>query len=264
MARQKREKSQSGMYTVILRTRHMCFNGKDLKDIFFVSLNNAKQKDNTLLLAYGVGSKDAYMVVKEGELGLSEFVKRLCLSFSKKYKQTHKNVNNVFYDRYLSEPINDEKEMLKAVVKINELKYKNGPKGESLNFVTSLDNYFNDSLINSDYVLNFVDREKFFKMHNDCGGTRKFMVMEKLSDKQVADYIYYTYNIKASEINKINKPLLNEILNNVVKITKASARQIGRVTKISLRYLWGLFKKKDTTEVVKEVKWKKVLERDFG
>lgn len=264
MARQKREKSESGLYTVILRTRHMCFKDENLKDVFFTSLNTAKQKDDTLVLAYGVGNKDAYLVVKEGELGLSAFVKRLCLSFVKRYKQIKKNSGNIFYDRYLSEPILNETEMINAIVRINELKYKNSPKGEPLNFVTSFDNYFSDPLINSDYVLKYIGRDEFNERHNDCGGTKKFMIMEKLTDKQVADYIYYTYNIKASEINKINKPLLNEILNNVVKITKASARQIGRVTKISLRYLWGLFKKKDTTEVVKEVKWRKNLERDFG
>lgn len=251
MSRKKRETSRVGLYTVILRTKNLCFKPSEAKQIFFDVLNATLQKDDAHVFAYAVGNKDAYLIVKEGENGLGGFVKKLCISFTHRYKKLFKNASSVFYDRYLSEPLGSDGEMLDAIVKVHALEWKLGPKSEPLNFVTSYDNYFDNVVIDSEYILNLVSKDGFLSLHGRDENKSQFAIIGKLTDKQVSDYIYHTYNIKASEINNISEPLLNEILINVVKITKASARQIGRITKISLRYLWNLFKKK---EKVKENK----------
>ena len=254
MARKKRKTSEIGVYTVVLRTKNLCFKNDDAKHLFFAALKNSLKKDGAVLYAYAVGNKDAYLIVKEGENGLASFVKRLCLSFVYKYKKFVKTVNSVFYDRYLSEPIDNNEQLVDAVVRVNNLNKKTDANGNKLNFETSGVNYFENRLVNVNEMLKIVDKSKLEAMLNsELQEKQKFVVVEKLSDREVADYIFYTYGIKASEISKISKPLLNDILVNVGKITKASARQIGRITKISLRYLWNLFKKK---EEVKEVKWK--------
>lgn len=270
MARTKRKTSELGLYTVVLRTKKLCFKSDDAKCIFFDTLKAVKEKDDAKVLCYAIGNKDAYLVVKENAGGLSNFVKKLCISFTSKFKKHHKSVSSVFYDRYLSEPINNESDLMDSIVNIHLLKDKKDARGKSLNFVSSFDGYFENPLIDSDEILTFTSKEDFLSRHNAPKKAEQFMVVEKLTDKQIADYIFYTYNIRATELNKINKPLLNEMLTQVVNITKASARQIGRVTQISLRHLWGLFKKKDEKtspaklETVKESKWKKSLEKDFG
>lgn len=251
MSRKKRIASKTGFYTVILRTKKLCFKENDAKHIFFDVLRVVLSKDETKVFAYGVGNKDAYLVVKESGNGLGGFVKKLCISFTHRYKKINKSMSGVFYDRYLSEPIESEGEMLDAVVGVHALKWKLSPSGKPLNFVTSFENYFENDIVASEEMLQFVSKDGFLALHSRDEKKPQFAVVGKLTDKQVSDYIYHTYNIKASEINKISEPILNEILLNVVKITKASARQIGRVTKISLRYLWNLFKKK---EKVKESK----------
>ena len=248
MARQKRKTSELGLYTVVLRTKKLCFKEDEAKRMFFATLKTIKEKDNTQILCYAIGNKDAYLVVKESESGLSNFVKKLCISFTSKFKKHNKSISSVFYDRYLSEPINNNSDMLESIVNIHLLKDKTDARGKNLGFVTSYDNYFNDELINSNLVLEVVGKDDFESLHHKSQPAEQVMVFEKLTDKQIADYIFYTYNIRATELNKISKPLLNEMLTQVVKITKASARQIGRVTKISLRYLWGPFKKKDDKE----------------
>lgn len=258
MARKKRLTSENGLYTVILRTKNLCFKEEKIKHIFFDTLRTCLSKDDSKILCYAVGNKDAYLIVKEGEGGLGNFVKKICVSFVHKYKKLFKSVSSVFYDRYLSEPITTDASLLENIVKIHSLKDKTTPTGEKLNFVTSFENYFGDDIVSSDYVLEKFSRNQFDEAHQHIVENKRYMLVEKLTDKQVADYIYYTYGIKASDMEKISKPLLNEILTSVVGITKASARQIGRVTKISLRYLWGLFKKKDKSE--KEIEKKVVKE----
>ena len=65
----------------------------------------------------------------------------------------------------------------------------------------------------------------------------------RYNDEDIVNYIYQKYHIKATEINSLNKDALEKTIADIVKVTKASARQIGRITQVPLRFLWDLLSK---------------------
>ena len=239
MSREGRKYSELGTYTIVLRSKGAFEKGKAL---FFDVLRKYRGQYNMKVLAYAINNNDAYLIINEGELGISDLIKKITLSFVNKFKKKFQKFNSVFHGRYLSEPLNTNEEILDAIVKVNNL------VDDELNknpFTTSRDKYFKNPDIDSDIIKSNINKRKFVKLHKSKlvkGETP--MTIGKLSDNEVAEFIYSKYGIKATEVNKIKKSKLDKILIEIVDATKASARQISRITKLSLRYLWDLMKKR--------------------
>lgn len=239
MSREGRKYSQLGTYTIVLRSKGAFNNGQQL---FFDVLNKHRKLNNVKVLAYAINSNDAYLVLHEGDLKISDLIKKITLSFINQFKKRFTIFSTVFHGRYLSEPLNSNDEILDAIVKINNLCDDKLAKDV---YTTSRDKYFKNPNIDSEIIKENIGKRKFQKAHKIKFTPADLpLTIGKLSDSEVAEYIYLKYGIKASEVNKIKKSKLDKILLEIVDNTKASARQISRITKLSLRYLWGLIKKK--------------------
>jgi len=68
------------------------------------------------------------------------------------------------------------------------------------------------------------------------------ITLRKFDDEEISDYIYTRYNIKATEVHNLTKEKLQDLLVDIMSVTKASARQIARITTLPLRLLWGVAK----------------------
>ena len=239
MSREGRKYGELGTYTIVLRSKGAFKSGQAL---FFDILNKQRNISNVKVLAYAINNNDAYLVLHEGELKISDLIKKITLSFVKQFKKRFKNFSTIFHGRYLSEELNSNEEVLDAIVKVNNLcedKFSKDP------FTTSREKYFKNSNIDSDIVKKNFGKRKFEKAHKiKFAPADAPLSIGKLTDAEVAEYIYLKYGIKASDVNKIKKSKLDKILLEIVESTRASARQISRITKLSLRYLWGLLKKK--------------------
>ncbi len=245
MARQARKTSQIGVYTVVLRGKSDIFANNKNKQMFFSCLDS-KVTYGISILAYAVGKKDAYLVVKENEKSLSEFMRSFSVKFASAYNKINLHFGKVFYDRYLSEPLNTAQEVLQAIKSIHLLETNRALKGEHA-YVTSLKNYFDNCLIDASYVVGEISKEQFYSLHTKQQKSAVLKVkLDKPNDEFVINYIYRKYNIKVSDINKLSKNKITSICEDVLLATKASARQIGRLTALPLRFLWSLTQKKNT------------------
>lgn len=242
MPREKRKLSDLNTYTIILRGKSEIFNDYARSE-FLKIVNKYRAIDGCKVFAYAFSNKDAYFVLREGESKVGTLVKKITVSFVRCIKSKYSNLTSVFHGRYLSEPLNTNDDILSAILNVNEL--SNKKTVNNYHFVSSKAKYFKNPNIDSDFVLSVTTKLKFKNAHKKIEILpSKPLKFDKYSDEQVANYIYSRYNIKASEVHLINGSKLEKILMDVISTTKSSARQLGRITKLSLRYLWGLLRKK--------------------
>jgi len=119
MTRRKREVSTLGIYHVMLR-------GINKQDIFldsndFESMLKALRevqckkgpdgrvlnRDNCTFYAYCILHNHMHVLIKEGELSISDIMKRLQDRFVAIYNRKYDRVGHLFQDRFASEPVND-------------------------------------------------------------------------------------------------------------------------------------------------------------
>ncbi len=244
MARQARKNSLIGVYTVVLRGKTDIFAHSKNRQILFACLEG-KAGVGVSILAYAVGKKDAYFIVKENEKSLSEFMRSFSVKFASAYNKNNVHFGKVFYDRYLSEPLNNPAEVMQAIKSLHALENNPAIKGAH-KYVTSFKDYFDNCLIDSSYVVQQKGVEDFYNEKTLAEDKNVVALkMHKPNDEFVIDYIYRKYNIKVSDINKLSKSKISSIVQDVVLVTKASARQLGRLTSLPLRLLWSLTQKKE-------------------
>ena len=133
MAREKRQISPNGIYHILLRGVNELFsNDADFKK--FIELLEYYFKDtDTKLLGYALMKNRVHMIIKEGEKGVSMIMKPICTSYARYFNRVHDLQGKLFYDRYKSEPINDDTALdgLKAFLNTVPADYKGGVDGFS-------------------------------------------------------------------------------------------------------------------------------------
>ena len=244
MARQARKYSEINTYTIVLRGRTDIFCSPARKSMFIDSM--LKHKDSANVYAYAITNTDAYIVVNVADGNISKYVKGVTVSFARKYNLRF-SFGKVFYDRYLSEPLNNTDSVLVAIKNINMITQT--PGVDTSNWVSSYNDYFSDVLIDTSFVTANLG-SKFEEYHLENSGAQ-LVKAKKLDDQEVAEYIYRRYHIKAGEVCKLPKENLVSMVGEIMKVTKVSARQVARITMLPLRMLWNIAKKTKTMEKVK-------------
>lgn len=121
MARKPRATASTGIYHVILRG----INKQDIfleKDDFRTMLRsmqeaqkrntdddspNAQPAQNCTYYAYCILHNHVHILLKEGELSVSEVMKRIQNRFVRIYNDRYERVGHLFQDRFLSEPVDN-------------------------------------------------------------------------------------------------------------------------------------------------------------
>ncbi len=241
MARKARAKSSVGYYYIRLKAAdEIEFNHED----GMIFLRCLKHYSGFELLCYLLTSKNFSFVIHEGDLHLEQMMRKVLGKFIRAYKKEHSAIQEIFKDRYYSEPADNIEQVFSFIGKIHNL-------GDSFH-----------SLLCSmpDYLENpYVDRTFY---HRYCQGIDDFQARcqayimknknhRRLSDEELKTLLEKTYQISIMEIYKLPKSKLIRILDEVMRVTKVSARQIARITTLPLRFLWDLGKRITSTNNAK-------------
>lgn len=128
MPRRSREKSTTGMYHVMLR-------GNEKKDIFrerpekqklLKTMMRIRWEGGFELYAYCIMDNHLHLCFNEGETSLSCAVQRLATIYARYYNDVHDRVGHVFQDRYKSQPIGNEPQLLNVIRYIHNNPVKAG------------------------------------------------------------------------------------------------------------------------------------------
>lgn len=231
MARTAREKSMLGIYMVALKSvEGVRFDENDKTSFLNIMLRN-----DAFLLGYTLLSDTFVFVLKEDARSLAVVLRQTIIKFVKKYNRAHCRSGKVFAGRYTSYPAQEMQQVWRFVGEVHSL------SGLAGGAATSRDNYFENKYIKSAYSLFFFDKKSDFCQQ--CCGTSLEAGRIRMSDEQVAQYIIDTFQVQPHNISRMPESLINKVLVQTFEVTKASARQIGRITALPLRFLWNVAKK---------------------
>lgn len=231
MARKAREKSELGIYMVSLKALEgVRFDENDKANFLSIML-----MQNAFLLGYTLLDDNFLFVIREDARSLNVILRQVTIKFVKKFNKAHDRQGKIFAGRYTSFPAQKMEQVWNFVAEVHSVAKINHET------VTSREDYFENRFIKSAYPLFFFDKKSDF--YNECCNTKVESSQIKMSDEQIANYIMETFQVQPHNISKMPESLLQNILTQTFKVTKASARQIGRITSLPLRMLWNIAKK---------------------
>lgn len=236
MARKARVKSESGMYHIVLKGNDKLLFAEDDDYRYFLSLlEKTSERDYLEIYAYCLFSEAAHIVLKEGLRDIGESVKTLVSSYAVRCNEKYARDGKLFYDRYVSEPVESDDELIDAVRYVHRLPLNYGYPAEYS--YSSYNNYVTKKGLRSDALLMLLDDSVLrFREEMEIQPERKFASGERkrtLTDAQVIALLRrMTSSMTAREAERITLPILGELSYNLCR-EGASIRQLSRVLQVS-------------------------------
>lgn len=235
MARKAREKSESGMYHVVLKGNDKLLFAEDDDYRYFLALvKKTAERDLLEIYAYCIFPEIAHLLLKEGLRPLGDSIKSLVSSYAVRCNEKYSRSGKLFYDRYISEPIESDDEIIDASRFIHRLPLRHNL---TLDYIySSYGNYAGRKGMRSDaLMLLFDDSVINFKTEMETEPAQKFATGEKkpkLTDTQLVELLRrITGNMTPQEAERITLPILGEISHKLIT-EGASIRQLARVLDI--------------------------------
>lgn len=236
MARKARERSESGMYHVVLKGNDkLLFAEDDDYRYFLALLAKVAERDCLEIYAYCLFSESAHLVFKEGLRDCGMSLKGLVSSYAVRCNEKYARSGKLFYDRFLSEPIETDEELIDAVRYVHALPVRAG--NERSYPYSSYNNYVNRKGLRSDaLMLLFDDSVMEFRAQMENAPEREFISGERKKPPEDARVIALlrrmTGGMTAEEAEHITLPVLGKLAYNL-KCEGASIRQLSRVLQVS-------------------------------
>jgi REP element-mobilizing transposase RayT len=253
MPRFARKKSITGIYHVMVR-------GIDKRDIFLDNedkiklinnLINAKGKGQFELYGYCIMDNHVHLLMKESEseeIGTS--IKRITVAYAGWHNKKYERTGHLFYNRFTSEPVEDEKYLLTVIRYIhqNPLKANMVSNIENYNYSSFQQyyNYFNNqpSFIDAEligyYFKTFEEFCKYMKekCDDDC---MEYKVNNNYNDSTINEILNTKYDMKKLLELPIDEQKL--MIHTIYKNEDISIRTLSRITGISKTIIEAAVKK---------------------
>lgn len=250
MPRQARNKSNSGIYHIMLRgiNQQQIFEDDQDYKRFLKILEECKSICEYKVYAYCLMGNHIHLLLETGKEECSLIMKRICTRFVYWYNLKYNRVGHLFQDRYRSEPVEDESYLVMAVVYIHQNPMKAGiTKGLSYKY-SSYDSYIKGDFgfVDGEKVVEAMQPFEFAEYHKNFIEARFIDVNEKVvqrkTDEDIIELLKKKY--KCNSVSDFQKLPTLKRDKYVLELKKhgASLRQISRLTGISLGVVRGILK----------------------
>ena len=249
MPRGARQKSESGIYHIILRgiNHQNIFEDEEDNSSFLQTLMRYKDICEFELYAYCLMGNHIHLLLRVGKEPLEQIMRRVCGSFVYRYNQKYERIGNLFQDRFKSEPVEEDSYFLTVLRYIhhNPFKANLGTKGEYK--WSSYSAYMNGDITKS----NLVDREFALKMfnkdqdraikalaefHNQIEDDECLDIDDscRITDQEAGEIIRSRFNLKSSQdMQKLEREKRDNYIKQLKEKYSLSIRQIERLTGIN-------------------------------
>ncbi len=245
LPRKARQKSESGIYHIIMRglNRQVIFNEDEDCHKFLQTLQQYKKISGYHIYAYCLMSNHIHLLMKIEHEPLEQVMRRICGKFVYWYNKKYDRAGYLFQDRFKSEPVEEDSYLLTVIRYIHQNPMKANLVKRIEHYLWSSYNAYTrpDSLIDTDFVLNVFDNNrgralKEFVNFNNQNTEEKCMDLEeikRITDQEALKIIKRVCNInRADEILELNKKGRDHFLSKL-KNEGLSLRQLERLTGIN-------------------------------
>lgn len=243
MPRKAREKSQSGIYHIIMRgiNRQDIFEDEEDYKKLKQTLKQYKEKSGYEIYAYCFMSNHVHLLIKVGKEPLEQIMRRVCGSYVYWYNQKYGRVGNLFQDRFKSEPVENDSYLLTVLRYIHQNPTK---IGGSIEYVwSSYKEYLGEvQVIDTITILGMFseDREKavrkFVEFNNEAGQETCLDIEEqyRITDQEAGQIIKKVFKLEyVKEIQNFEPIERDKCLKELKEKYSLSIRQIERLTGIN-------------------------------
>jgi putative transposase len=245
LPRKARQKSESGIYHIIMRgiNRQTIFNEDEDYHRFLQTLKYYKEQSEYQIFAYCIMNNHIHLLLKPGLEPLEQIMRRICGKFVYWYNQKYERVGYLFQDRFKSEPVEDDSYFLTALRYIHQNPLKAGLVDDIEQYPwSSYRAYINrDKLVDFDFALKIFNnnrakaleafiafnKQKTDEQCMDVEENKRFTDQEALT---LITIVCKTSNL--SELQKLDKITRDKYLGEL-KQEGLSVRQIARLTGIN-------------------------------
>jgi REP element-mobilizing transposase RayT len=117
MPRQPRQKSETGIYHVIVRgigQQEIFYDEKDMQR-YLETVIKVSSENSVSILGYCLMSNHVHLLINEGGTNISSIMKRIGVSYAYWYNRKYERSGHVFQDRYKSEPVENDAYLLTVI-----------------------------------------------------------------------------------------------------------------------------------------------------
>lgn len=240
MARVAREKSNSGIYHIMIRgiNKQLILEDDEDNQKFLEVLKECKILSEYKIYAYCFMGNHIHLLLKFEKEGLEQIFKRIGARYVYYYNRKYKRSGHLFQDRFKSEPIDDDRYFLAVLRYIHNNPVKAGlVKGTDKYQWSSYNEYLKlNNLVDVEFVLGMINRDEFIKIHNQQDDPNilemrednfkmtdteaKLIIKEVSGAESIADFLSFNIADRTVFMKKLRERGL-------------SIRQISRVTGVS-------------------------------
>jgi len=248
MPRRAREKSENGIYHIILRgiNKQMIFEDEEDSIKFLQVLEKNKDRSCYKIYAYCLMGNHIHLLLHEGKEEIGLVMKRIGASYVYWYNWKYERCGHLFQDRYKSEAVENESYFITVLRYIHQNPVKAGIVNDISSYRWSSYNEYIwknkiTQITDVDKALDMInqDREKaqkcFEAFHKEINmdGCLEIEENRKLRDDEAIEVIKQVCKISSClEIQNCYQEQRDSYLKELKKV-KLSTRQISRLTGIS-------------------------------
>jgi len=247
MSRQARQKSQSGIYHVILRgiNKQVIFEDEEDRQKFLECLSHYKAVCQYQIYGYCLMDNHVHLLIKESEHDIGSIMKRIGVGYVSWYNRKYNRYGHLFQDRFKSEVVETDEYVLSVLRFIHQNPLKAGLVNKVEDFSgSSYKEYIGSyNIIDGDFILGLFSEEK----KTAVKGFKKFMAEKAdevgyleahekimMNDEDVKEIIQQSANVKTpTALQAMKKEERDAYLREIKLVKGVSTRQIARLTGIS-------------------------------
>lgn len=245
MPRYAREKSESGIYHIMLRgiNRQDIFEEDEDRQRFTDTVKHYKTISKYEVYGYCLMSNHVHLLLGEKEECLSTAIKRICGSYVYWYNWKYGRCGHLFQERYKSETVQNDGYFLIVLRCIHQNPVKVGLCGNPSEYIwSSYKEYVkNASIADTKPALEMFTNDKskavkLFEEYMNEANEDKCLEYEervKITDSEVRAHFSRLGVSNISDLQKEEKNKRNELIREVKSIEGITIRQLSRITGIS-------------------------------
>ncbi len=246
MPRSARQKSESGIYHIILRgtNRQLIFHEDSDRIRYLETLKRYKIERAFMVLGWCLMGNHIHLLLQEGKAEIADIMKRIGVSFVWYYNSKYNTTGHLFQDRYNSEAVESDAYLLTVIRYIHQNPVKAGivKWPSEWQWSSCLGYYGKDvyppNLLDSNFILNMFSKGretaiKCFKEYNDA--ENKDVCLDdtgkiRLTDENAREEIKKVISpLDIVEVRGLQKNRRDELLIRVKKIEGITQRQAARI-----------------------------------